>query len=371
MILVVSSEADTHAAEVMSRLENDGVPATLLDLSRFPRQARVAMTYGPGGIKHYLTDDASACGFALSECNAIWWRRPQPFQLHAEIGDPDVRAFTHNEIVEAMSGLWSAADAFWVNEPGRNVAASHKPYQLKVAQQAGLDIPETLITNDPRAAREFIARRGPGATIYKAFSATSQHWRETRLLKSDELAMVDAVKYAPVIFQEFIPARFDLRITVVGDSVFAAAVHSRDADYGVDYRLELGRLKIEPHELPASVRRKIRALMTRLGLEYGAIDMRLTPEGRYVFLEINPAGQWLFVEECTEQPITEAMTRLLAEGGGVGLSASRSRASRSRAAGANRASRRVDAAGDCGCGGAQPRRETRVPVPPHPQSSAG
>jgi len=47
--------------------------------------------------------------------------------------------------------------------------------------------------------------------------------------------------------------------------------------------------------------------MRRLGLEYGAIDLRLTPEGQYVFLEINPAGQFLWIELATGQKIADAI----------------------------------------------------------------
>ena len=90
----------------------------------------------------------------------------------------------------------------WVNHPGRDEAAARKAHQLDVARSAGLAIPRTLITNDPDAARRFVGQQNGSGTIYKAFSATEKEWRETRLLRDDEQALLDHVQLAPVIFQE-------------------------------------------------------------------------------------------------------------------------------------------------------------------------
>ncbi len=207
--------------------------------------------------------------------------------------------------------MWHALEAFWVNDPGRDHVAHRKPYQLRVAQDAGLRIPHTLITNDPDEARRFVDARGYRDVIYKAFSATERDWRETRLLRPDELALLDNVRYAPVIFQEYVRAQYDVRVTVVGDELFAAAIHSQDTEYPVDFRMDMANARIEAVSLPDEVQDGLRDLMARLGLVYGAIDMRLTPDEKYVFLEINPAGQWLFVEQQTRQPIAAALAGVL------------------------------------------------------------
>jgi glutathione synthase/RimK-type ligase-like ATP-grasp enzyme len=127
------------------------------------------------------------------------------------------------------------------------------------------------------------------------------------------LALIDNVQYAPVIFQEYIEARYDLRITVVGDSIFPAAIYSQETAYKVDFRMDIANARIEAVRLPPAVEAQLQALMARLGLVYGAIDMRLTPDERYVFLEINPAGQWLFIEQRSMQPITACLATTLAK----------------------------------------------------------
>ena len=194
-----------------------------------------------------------------------------------------------------------------MNDPTRDEVAGHKLYQLKVAGEVGLEIPRTHITNDPASARAFVAETGPDETVYKAFIAQPEAWRETRTLTDEEVAHLDDVALAPVIFQEYVPAEFDLRITVVGEEIFAVAIDASDTAYPTDYRMHLGEARVEVHDLPAEVRERLRAFMDRLGLVYGAIDMRRTPDGRYVFLEVNPSGLWLFTEEPTGLPITEAV----------------------------------------------------------------
>ncbi len=249
--------------------------------------------------------------FDLSDVHVVWWRRPQPFEIDPVIRRPSHRAFAYSESHEAVTGLWLLLDAYFVNRPAATEAGGRKAYQLRLAQEVGLSIPETLITNDPSAARAFAGSRV--RTVCKAFSATEQDWRETRLLREEELANLDQVAYAPVIFQEYVEAGVDLRVTVVGDALYAAAIHAEGTSYPIDFRMDLSRARIEPTTLPSRVEQALLALMKRLDLVYGAVDMRRTPSGQHVFLEVNPAGQWLFVEQRTNQPITAAVARLLAQ----------------------------------------------------------
>ncbi len=317
MILVVATERDEHARAVIAEIAAAGGRASVLDLSEIPQARHLTVRYRAGerrfSIARQSWNGSAGEAIDLDECRAIWWRRPQTPAISDAIDRPSHRLFAMNETQEALAGLWHALDAFWVNDPARDVLAHRKVYQLRVAQDVGLTIPETLITSDPDAGKAFVAARSGRPTVYKAFSALEEEWRETRLLGEQELSLLDNVAYAPVIFQEYIEATYDLRVTVVGGEVFAAAIHSQQTSYKVDFRMDIANARIAPVDLPVAAASGLRALMERLGLVYGAIDMRLTPDGRYVFLEINPAGQWLFIEMQTGQPIAAAMARLLME----------------------------------------------------------
>jgi glutathione synthase/RimK-type ligase-like ATP-grasp enzyme len=311
MIAIVSSGADEHATAVLGELKKLGADAVLLDLSQFPQNMHLALEYTGTAQRNYSLQVANTT-LNLADCKSVWWRRPQSFVLHPELSRVSYRNFAFNESYEAFSGLWQSLDTFWVNHPTKDEIAHRKVYQLRVAQEVGLTIPNTLVTNDPTKARDFVANQGCTKTIYKAFSATMQDWRETRLLKPDELTLIDQVRYAPVIFQEYIEAACDLRVTVVGQDIFAAAIYSQETSYQVDFRMDFAKARIEAVCLPSQVESQLHALMARLGLVYGAIDMRLTPDGRYVFLEINPAGQWLFIESRSGQSITAKLAKVLA-----------------------------------------------------------
>ena len=302
----------------MVELSRHGAASRLLDLSRFPLQLGLSMHYdGRGGSKFVFGCDDS--GLDLDDCGAVWWRRPQHPSVEGAVGRAEYQQFALSESHEALHGLWQSLDeAFWINAPARDMVANRKAYQLKLAGDLGLEIPQTLISNCPQAARDFVARLGVGKVIYKAFSATEADWRETRILREDELAKLENVKYAPVIFQSYVEAEVDLRITVVGEQIFPAAIHSQDTSYKVDFRMDIGAARIEAATLPDDLTTQLHALMQRLGLVYGAIDMRRRPDGSHVFLEVNPAGQWLFIERATGQPITAALADLLRQEDGQG-----------------------------------------------------
>jgi glutathione synthase/RimK-type ligase-like ATP-grasp enzyme len=310
MILIVSHPADDHATAVLGALARRRHPVALVDTARFPSDATLTQRFGSDGAAYEFRLDGRSVD--LHACRVGWWRRPQPFTLHEGIA-PDVATFAYTECHEAVAGLWAALEITWVNEPERDEAAHHKPYQLAAAAEVGLPIPRTLITNDPDEARRFVDALGPERTVYKTFLATEDHWRETRVLRPDELAMLDRVALAPVIFQEFVPASCDVRVTVIGERMFATAISVPRGGYELDYRIDLAGASFEPAHLAPETAEALGALMRRLGLVFGAIDLRRMPDGRDVFLEVNPAGEWRFVEERTRQPLTEAMADLLVE----------------------------------------------------------
>ena len=315
MILLVSHEADDHLAPVRSELQRIGSEWVLVDTSTLPTSMAMSAAHSAAGDRWRLrTSDGS--WLDLGDCRSGWWRRALPPGHDPRISDPAQAAWAANETYEAMSGFWDALPITWVSPPRAIETSMMKTWQLPAARSAGLEVPETLVTSDPDEARAFVDRVGLGRVICKAFSATLENWRETRLIGQEEYALLDQVSVAPVIFQEFVPAEVDLRITVVGEEFFTAAIHSQELDYPLDFRLFLETgpgVRMTPSDLPREVEDGLLRLLKSVGLRYGAIDMRRTPEGRHVFLEVNPAGQWRFVEEVTGQPITAAMARLLTD----------------------------------------------------------
>ena len=322
MIVVISHPADLHAQRVTETLRARGREVFLLDLADLPRSATLSIDpaglglAGQGKVTIRHTDRV----VDLSSASAVWWRRPQHVVLD-DIGDPDARGFAYGEWHEAIHGAYQLMPCPWMNPVHADEIASHKAFQLSVAPQVGLRVPETLMTSDAEAAQQFIARmeaRG-GRAVYKIFAATHQVWRETRLVGPADLAHLPSLHLAPVIFQEYVPAVADIRVTLVGGRVFAMSISGAPE---VDFRLGLGRAQTAAFNLPAETATALQALMERFGLAYGAVDLRLTAAGELVFLEINPAGEFLFVEAGAGHPVTEALADWLcnptAAGGAAG-----------------------------------------------------
>lgn len=309
MILIVSYDED-HTLAVMRDLEPTGCETVRVDFADFPAHGEISLEYPVNGHPHYAIRTPTA-QTSLKQCRVAWWRRVSPFTLDGGLGTSTDRDFAASETGQALGGLFQSLDCTWVNPPSLDAVAQHKPYQWEIARRTGLTLPRTLVTNHPERARLFIQEVGLGRTVYKAFLALPHAWRETRLVSPDDMACLDAVRHAPVIFQEFVPGA-DLRVTIVGDRLFAAEVDASSTSYPVDMRMVVGEAQVRPVTLPSALADTLLRLMNRLGLVYGAVDLRRRRDGQYVFFEVNPAGQWLFVEKLTGLPITAEIAGLLA-----------------------------------------------------------
>ena len=182
-----------------------------------------------------------------------------------------------------------------------------KPYQSRIIADCGLEVPKTLITNNPDRARAF--QREHSGIIFKSISA---HRSIVRRLEGGYAAKLDRIRALPVQFQEFIPGT-DIRVHVIGDAVFATEISS-DAD---DYRYaadEGAEADYRETTLPDPVLSACLRLSARLNLPLCGIDLRLDPAGRYVCFEVNPSPAYSCFEEQTGQPISRAIAVWLETG---------------------------------------------------------
>jgi glutathione synthase/RimK-type ligase-like ATP-grasp enzyme len=206
----------------------------------------------------------------------------------------------------------------WVSHPSRVADAEFKPLQLQLAAECRLRVPRTLITNDAVHVREFVEQLS-GPMIYKPLSAPSVRTDgELRLIYTTQVdisTLLDAdIRLTAHLFQEWVSKEYDVRLTVVGDRFFAVAIHANSDRAYIDWSSDYSALKYESIETPEDVRFSIKALLKRLGLAFGAFDFTVTPEGEWVFLELNPNGQWGWIEDRTDLPITPAVADLLTSG---------------------------------------------------------
>jgi glutathione synthase/RimK-type ligase-like ATP-grasp enzyme len=176
--------------------------------------------------------------------------------------------------------------------------------------RAGLVIPRTLMSNDPERIRRFLAAHR-GRTIYKPFfPAQWEQGDRVALLMTNEVRLEDlpsaaVLRLTPGIFQEKVEKAHELRVTILGEHVVTARLLSQESEATrLDWRAGAGKIRVEPDRLPDEVERACLRLMRSLGIVFGCFDFIVTPEGEHVFLEVNPAGQFLWVEEaCPDLPL--------------------------------------------------------------------
>ena len=318
MILILSGSDDGHADHVAELLRTRSANVVRFDPATYPTTASLSLAYSPSGIGEQILF-ADGRRIDLSSGAAVWYRRPGSPVAHTDVHDSDARAYIDLECSMVMQSLWSMVTAAWL--PGRPLAvrrAEQKAFQLKVAGDLGFELPPTLITNRPADLIDFY-REHDGRIVSKqaatAFPATIGFGmvRFTELVTTRDIAHAQSISYCPMILQAYVPKRVELRITVVGARVFAAEIHSQ-ANNRTRHdwrRYDLDRTPHLAHELPRDVNAKCVRLVEELGLRYGAIDMIVTPDGRYVFVEINPNGQYLWIEHQTGLAISEAICDLL------------------------------------------------------------
>jgi hypothetical protein len=295
---------------VAQDLEKMGRPFRFVDSSRLAGEGRLQFSAGRHSGSTWTCIDGEP--IALDTVETVWHRRrylPSVAGRHS-ISDQE---YFQREWTEMISGVFASLDDAWfVNDPDRQKAAV-KPLQLRLAERLGLRIPDTLITNDPAAAAAFIDRH-ERRVVHKTLAPPRHRFLPTKAWSESDRDALEGLVLVPTIFQEMVTGCRELRITVIGEQVFAAEF--RPSAGLIDGRLDLDT-PYRAHPLPNDLSRRLLALVRRLGLVFSTIDMKLTDDGEYVFLELNPMGQYLYVEILAGLPLTAAMAELLAFGYGA------------------------------------------------------
>jgi len=330
-ILIVSHSCDAATNDVISFLTELGASWFRINLDRCAYEIRYGWRLKdpdcpPSTQVRY--DDRTWSGESVG---VVWYRKtpqtrvPPGFSPHEE-------AFIRREVREFWRGVFGLLEpATWVND--RRATTVTKPEQLAAARRVGLQIPATFAGNDPEAAREFIREYGPVVVAKPVswgligslhdFDIDVEDGRQgepprfafTRLVGLDDVQEDASLLLSPMILQPVVSKHRELRITVVGECIFPVAFESSVIQSAsLDWRrvgAEITRIPHAAHELPEEVSTGIRLLMHELNLTFGCIDMILTPAGEYIFLEVNPQGQYGWLEELLGLPISRTLAAML------------------------------------------------------------
>jgi hypothetical protein len=311
VLLVVTQRGDVHADWVVLEHKARGALFKRFNTEDYPLAACVRWT----------EDGHAMLGFGGTECDlaavrAVWYGRPAPPVVADELPAPKAE-WARGEAREALMGVWRTLDALWVNHPDRNRVAESKPLQLRAASAVGFDVPQSLITNDRTAVEEFIDAHRGGVICKPLMSGRVPLSDDDQLFFTSRVApesvSLTDLGAEPYLFQELIRKLYGIRVTVIGDEVLAVRIDSQQSEEtSTDWRRgHPGELDHTPIDLPDEVGAACVALSRRFDRQFGAIDLARRPDGSYVFFEVNPNGQWAWVEQRTSLPLRARMADLL------------------------------------------------------------
>ncbi len=318
-VLILTRANDPHMLPVAAEVRTRGANVLCFNLADFPEHVTLQTTFTSEGMNGSLTYQSRRV--ALDTLASIWWRRPERYKAPPTY-TPGERTFVEEEANRGLLGALESLtfqETLWVSRSHMIRRADLKPLQLASAQQVGFRVPRTLVTNDPDAVREFF-ELCQGNIILKAVSRGAIEDEEhprfiyTSPVLPEYLSALEGVRATAHLLQEAIPKRLELRVVVIGRHVFAAEIHSQHSERAKrDFRQGYADLLYDVHVLPEAVKRNVLALVRMFQLQFSSMDILVTPEGEYIFLDLNPNGQfyWLQTQLQHRFPVKEAMADLL------------------------------------------------------------
>ena len=318
-VLLLTHSGDFYTVDLVAQaLARMGVRPIRFNTNLFPSRVKLSTRAGDERGAQLITETGEQ--ISAEEVRAIWARKLWVPRMADDL-DERYRSMCISESAAALEGfLDEFHNARWINNLDHQRNAENKQRQLRLAARAGLRIPRTLVTNDPVAAREFFEET-EGQTVAKLLRpvAVSMDAAEpfvyTNRLREEDLAGTEALRHSPMVFQELIPKAYELRVAYVAGEAFAGALDATGTSRGhTDWRRAAPEeCRWQKAQLPTEVVNSLRALMSELGLVFGAVDLICTPAGEHVFLEVNPSGEWGMLERDLGLPISEAIAKALLE----------------------------------------------------------
>lgn len=317
MLLVVTNKSDLACDYLILRLKERHVPFVRLNTEDLGSRFDVDI-YIAGNVTAFTIEFSDGLTLTEDSIEAVYFR--QPIAPSAPVGTArSDKSFVRAEMREVLRSLWRLInEEKWLNHPRRLWLASNKIEQLSVALELDLRVPESIVTSSAHSAKRFFLEHD-GCVICKAVRHGFNHHGNTvtvgttQRIDSEFLEHFGDYAVVPMIYQREILKAVDVRVIVIKDEVYATAIHSQEhSETEVDWRVWDAYdfdLRHEPITLPETIANGCREMTRRFGLKYSAIDLARGRDGYYYFLEMNPNGQWAWIERKTGLPIRDALIR--------------------------------------------------------------
>jgi hypothetical protein len=308
MIVIVTVAQDLHALAVQERVRALGWPdCHIVECDRIAQRSSVTYSFGYSAPDRILTSEGQA--ICVSEAKVLWLRTIRSSQiLQHPVEDENAAALINNDCRGALLGLLATHfHGKWISTAEATLRGSDKLVQLNAACQGGFRIPRTLVSQSREDVLEFY-EACRGEVIVKAIIGAPGPLLETKRLEPERF---DDASFAaaPAIYQEYIQGSDHLRLNCFGAHSYAARICTED----LDWRANLN-VPITSYTVPPALHNRVRSVLDLLRLEMGVVDLKLTPQGEPVWFEVNPQGQFLFLDALTDLGLVEKFaTYLIAE----------------------------------------------------------
>jgi hypothetical protein len=313
-VLIITNDHDEHADAVSGELTRRDVRVFRFHPADFPHRCSVSLAIEDGRVQGELCTSQGRLRF--DEICAAWFRRSgNLYETRLNITSEKLENYVKIQSQATLSALCSSLQTVWVSHPLALRRAEVKALQLVEASKAGLKVPETLISNDPGRAEAFVnALRASDCAIKPLLAVgvtdDAGGFRMPLTVMLPRGHSLASVAHAPTMLQPYVAKAFELRCVVIGEQIFAAKMDTQaDQRSRVDSRG--GDPDLEVFELPEAVETSLHRVMDSFGLNFASLDMIVTPDGEFVFLELNPNGQWLWLEFELGLPLVATMADLL------------------------------------------------------------
>ncbi len=259
----------------------------------------------------------------LLDFNSVYYRRPSISCLEYINGmNTQELSYLKNELLYIFEGLYKILrNKYWLNNVYDIREAENKIYQLQSAQEIGFNIPNSLISNSYKQINSFLESCSYDCIIKPIKSgnmndSTTPKAIFTTKLKNEQIDCLNRIEAFPIFIQNNVPKLYDLRVTVVGNNAYSAQIHSQEnLETKIDWRRGERALNISIHELPIETKNKCILLTQKMSLKFSAIDLVFDENENYIFLELNPNGQWGWIEKRLGFPISKDIVDMLIQEG--------------------------------------------------------
>lgn len=322
-LLIVTSESDIHADVVINELQKTQINPIRLNSDSFIRNSTYFYEWQSSAVnfKRFLSFEDSLK--ESENIGVIWWRKPDKYVVFPEVTDDWAIKYCQEEtesLIYSLCGLYPQAK--WVNNYYNLRLPSHRINQIPVAKKIGLAIPPTLVTNSYKAIYDFLSKQGSCIIKPMRYSGFlhdgKQYGCYTRSIDLETIEeFKDSIRLAPVFLQKRIAKKAEYRVTLIGKHHFVCRIdaqHTKDSDIALDWRVtEPEKLIHAPDKLPVEYISKLYKMLDEFGLNFGAFDIIRDDDNTLYFIELNPNGQWYWIEILTGMPMVKAMIELIEE----------------------------------------------------------